>query len=134
MTIGMLLLGIICCTCGFVLADLLGKLLGFPGYITGFITGIGTAYFIFWAVLVGRLQIFFPLPLCRHGKCEGYNDYYWKTGTICGWEWWGIYRYRCKCANDEYIRKGRQFMLVLPDGATVPFRKLYGFRKWKEDK
>src|SRR5712692_4443927 len=43
-------------------------------------------------VLVGRLRLFFPFPLCRQGKCYRFGrDYVWRLGTLFGYEGKGIY-------------------------------------------
>ncbi len=129
MTLGMLLLGIFWFFCG-LLAHRLGESFGFFGYIVGFVCGAVAGYFVSWIVLVGRLRLFYPLPLCRRGNCQGYDAYHWPLRTVYGWEWWEIYRYRCNCEDGDYIRKGKQFLMFLPDGETAPFKKLTGFRKW----
>jgi hypothetical protein len=132
MTVGMLLLGIFWCFSGAIGANFLYGYLGVPGYIFGFVAGVAVGYLVSWLIMVARLLLLFPLPLCRRGKCQGYDQYYWKVGTVHGWEWWGIHRYRCNCENGEYIRKGKRFMIVLSDGELVPFKCLTGFRRWAD--
>jgi hypothetical protein len=118
---------------GAFLWSTLRKPLGQPGVwafgILGFVVGL----IITRAVLVGRLRLFFPLPLCRQGKCYRFGqDYVWRLGTLFGYETKGIYLYRCRC-GDTYIREGKRFMALLPDDTTRPYKKLVGFRKWEDD-
>lgn len=134
MTLGMLFYALLWFACGGVVGYELGKQFGILGYICGVLIGTGSCYIFTWAITVGRLRLFYPLPLCRCGKCQDYNDYDWPLGTVYGREWGGIYRYRCHCQKDEYVRKGSKFMIVLRDGTTKPFMKLASFRTWVEDK
>lgn len=85
-----------------------------------------------WALLLGRLLLFFPFPPCCRGQCGSIDEYTWNMGRIFGYERWRIYHYWCKC-GDEYIREGRRFYQVLPDGTRKPYLKLIGFRKWQAD-
>lgn len=133
MTVTMLVLGIFWGTCGALLSHELGKSFGVIGYITGYILGAFASYLFTWVFLVGRLLFFFPLPVCRQGCCQGYNNYDWPISTIHGWEGWKVYRYRCRC-QDEYIRVGKKFLEVLPDKQTRPYKKLVGFRRWTDDR
>lgn len=132
MTLGMLFTAIFIGFCGVLSASRLYILWGVFGGILGFVVGSVGAYIFLWVCLVGRLYLFFPLPLCRRGVCCGYEQYDWPIGTVCGWGWWGIYYYRCNC-GDKYIRKGKRFMIVLPDNKTVPFKRLVKFRRWVDD-
>lgn len=118
--------------CGAMLAGFAEKSFGAVGFIAGFFCGATISYFFTWVILVGRLRLFFPLPLCRQRKCQGYDNYHWPVRTIYGWEGWAIYRYRCNC-EDEYIRHGKRFIEVLPDGETLSYKKLHGFREWVDD-
>lgn len=82
-----------------------------------------------WAVSLSRLLLFFPFPSCRNGRCRGISAYYWSLGTTYGRERWGVYRYRC-CCGDEYIREGKRFFFVRPDGSKQPYMTLTDFRTW----
>jgi hypothetical protein len=86
-----------------------------------------------WAVSIGRLLLFFPFPSCCNGKCRDITAYEWRIGYIYGRKEWGVYHYRCRC-GDEYIREGKRFLRVLPDGSKEPYMILTGFRKWEKDK
>ena len=97
--------------------------------ILGFTAGV----LITRVCLIGRLRLFFPLPLCRQGKCYRLGqDYVWRLGTLFGYEGKGIYLYKCRC-GDMYIREGKRFTVLLPDDTTRPYKKLVGFRKWEDD-
>ena len=98
-----------------------------------------------WTVLLGRLLLFVPFPSCRKGKCHGIDDYSWGHGTFFGKCKWGVYWYKCRC-QDQYLRRGKKFMEFIPEttvppspwvninkGATRPYKKLVGFRKWADD-
>lgn len=130
----MLLFGMFWFACGGVVAFELGKRFGVVGYVCGVFIGMGCSYLFTWIITVGRLRLFYPLPLCQQGKCKDYDDYDWPVGTVYGREWGGIYRYRCNCHKDEYIRKGNKFLIVLSNQTTEPYKKLAGFRAWVEDK
>jgi hypothetical protein len=118
--------------CGFLLATHLQSW-GAVWVIIGFLTGGTVAFIITWFLLLGRLLLFFPLPICRNGKCSRFGkDYVWKKGTIYGWEKWGKYRYKCKC-GDQYVRQATKFMIVASDGSIHPYKKLVGFRHWEDD-
>ena len=78
--------------CGALLWFALGKPLGRPGIwvfgILGFVAGL----ILTRAVLIGRLRLFFPFPLCRQGKCYRFGqDYVWRLGTLFGYEARGIF-------------------------------------------
>jgi len=133
-TLGCLFTGTFCVTCGGLLARYAYMHFGPLGYVAGFFCGAIASYLIIWWFLIGRVLWLYPLPLCRHGRCQGYENYLWQYPRILGWEWWGKYRYRCSCEEyDEYVRKGRQFMIVGPNKELLPYKKLIGFRKWGED-
>ena len=118
--------------CGTELAIFLGKSWSVLGYTVGFLVGSIGAFTLTWAILLGHILLFFPFPTCRQGRCNCIADYVWKKGTIYGWEKGGVYRYRCKC-KDQYIRHGKKFMEVLPDGTRRSYKKLVGFRKWADE-
>lgn len=117
--------------CGVALGFLLGQSWGVAGFSIGLILGIAIAFLLTWLVLLGRLLVFFPFPPCAHGKCHRFRDFYWRKGTIYGWEG-GVYRYKCRC-GDEYIRRGRMWMKVLANDSTQPYKRLIGFRRWADD-
>lgn len=118
--------------CGALLAKDMGTAWGPVGYCFGFALGFIGAFVLTWAFLLGRFLLFFPFPSCQRGKCNRVADYVWKKGSIYGYEKGGIYRYKCRC-NDEYIRRGKRFLEVLPDGTARPYKRLIGFRKWADD-
>jgi hypothetical protein len=86
-------------------------------------------FLLVWAFLLGRLLLFFPFPPCRNGECRGIIAYQWPIGSIYGRVQWGVYDYWCRC-GDEYIREGKRFFRVLPDGSKKPYMTLTGFRTW----
>jgi hypothetical protein len=94
-----------------------------------------------WFLLLTRLLIFRPFPVCRKGKCRGIDDYYWQHGRYFGKCTWSFYLYCCRC-GDYYLRRGKRFMEWLPTeeskhdirkGITRPYLRLVGFRKWQAD-
>ena len=100
---------------------------------------------ITWTVLLSRLLLFFPFPMCQKGKCHSIDDYSWSMGSYFGKMRWGVYWYKCQC-GDEYLRRGKRFMKFIPEvvvppspwfninkGTTRPYKKLVGFRKWADD-
>src|SRR5882762_5454810 len=103
------------------------------GYGVSNLLGIIVGFLITRAILVGRLRLFFPLPLCRRGKCHTLGrDYVWRLGTLFGYETKGNYLHKCAC-GDMYVRKGTRFMELLPDDTRRPYKRLVGFRKWVDD-
>jgi hypothetical protein len=103
------------------------------GYGAFNLVGVILGLLITRAVLVGRLRVFFPLPLCRRGKCHKLGrDYVWRLGTLFGYETKGNYLYKCAC-GDIYVRQGTRFMELLPDGTRRPYKRLVGFRRWPDD-
>jgi hypothetical protein len=133
LTLPRLLVGTLWAFCGALLWLGLRKPLGRPGNYIFSLIGFLVGLIITRAVLRARLQLFFPLPLCRQGKCHRLGqDYVWRIGTLFGYETKGIYLYKCKC-GDTYIREGKRFMVLLPDDTRRPYKKLLGFRKWVDD-
>ena len=118
--------------CGALLALEFHRSLGASGYIVGFVVGFAGSFLLTWGVLLGRILLLFPFPICRQGKCRGLGAFVWKRGTIYGWEGEGSYRYKCKC-GDQYIRRGGQFIQVLPGGKEQPYKKLVSFRTWADE-
>ncbi len=103
------------------------------GYGVSNLLGIIVGFLITRAIVVGRLRLFFPLPLCRRGKCHTLGrDYVWRLGTLFGYETKGNYLHKCAC-GDMYVRKGTRFMELLPDDTRRPYKRLVGFRKWVDD-
>jgi hypothetical protein len=90
---------------------------------------ISGVFFIIWIVSLSRLLLFFPFPICRNGKCCDINTYCWTFGSIYGRQKWGVYFYQCHC-GDEYIRDGKKFYLLHPDGSKQPYMELTSFRTW----
>lgn len=103
---------------------------GIPGFVFGFLLAIpGTGYLLDYPRMV-----LYPLPPCRKGKCQGYDQYSIRVGSFNGGEGWNSYYYRCQC-EDVYVRRGRRFMEVSRDGTTRPYKRLVGFqtRTWITD-
>lgn len=117
--------------CGFFLGGLLSGWLKITRWVTT-PTAILIVLLLVWGVTIVRLLLVIPLPVCRGGTCRTLHDYRWKVGTICGRERWGEYHYQCRC-GDRYVRHGRRFMVLSPEGAKHPYKKLIGFRKWIDD-
>lgn len=136
-TLGCLFRGIVCTTCGALLAQYAYSYFGPLGGVAGFFCGAIAVYLLIWWLLVGRVLWLYPLPICRRGNCQDYENYKWRLNTILGWEPWGKYRYRCACegegCEEEYVRKGKRFLIVGPNKELRPYKKLIGFRKWGED-
>ena len=114
---------------GVVLADGLNRLFGLSRWIGGPLS-LSFVLLVVWASSLGRLLVFFPFPPCRRGQCRDIDAYTWVKGRIYGREKWGMYHYWCKC-GDEYIREGKRFLQVLPDGTRQAYMALVGFRKWQ---
>lgn len=142
-----LLAVVLCVGCGTALGGLSWRWGGEPpiGLVLRPALGVLFVTFLFWALQLGRLRLFFPLPLCRQGKCRTYRDYTWNVRTIYGRLGWGCYVYRCNC-GDHYFRRGKRFMeIVPPEGLdasgdiaiteenTRPYMRLAGFRQWGDD-
>jgi hypothetical protein len=117
---------------GVLLANQLPRSWGLVGHVVGFAIGFAGAVVLTWAIVVGRILVFMPYPICRQGRCSSMKEYSWPKGTVYGKTNSGEYRYRCKC-GDQYIRDGRRFMAVGHDGAKLPYKKLVGFHKWADD-
>jgi hypothetical protein len=67
--------------------DAFQKPWGRIGYGVFNLLGIISGFLITRAVLVGRLRVFFPLPLCRRRRCHTLGrDYVWRLGTLFGYE------------------------------------------------
>lgn len=126
----------LCLAAGIMAGNLLGKhfgsVYGTAGRWVADIVSAIAVLILVWLILLGRILLFFPFPTCRKGKCHSIGDYVWYVGSIYGRVRWGVYHYRCRC-GDEYIRKGRKFMEVLPDGTKRSYKQLVGFRKWADD-
>ncbi len=106
---------------------------GRVGYGIFSLSGIVVGFLITRTILEGRLGVFFPLPLCRRGKCRTLGRaYVWRLGTLFGYETKGNYLYRCAC-GDMYVRQGTRFMELLADDTRRPYKRLVGFRKWADD-
>ena len=105
---------------------------GIEGRCVGSLLGFLIASVLTWAIWLGRILLFYPFPACRLEKCRGIEDYRWSMDAIFGRVGRGVYLYSCKC-GDEYIREGKRFMEILPDGNKRPHKILVGFRKWVDD-
>jgi hypothetical protein len=118
--------------CGLVMGVLLKKHWGLAGLWLGFPLGVVGAFLFTWALLLGRILLFFPFPTCRQGKCRKISDYRWRPGTIYGYEGNGQYFYVCRCGT-TYVRQGKRFMEALSDGSCLGYKRLVGFRQWDVD-
>src|SRR5258708_290639 len=96
--------------CGATVALSLINTWGVIAAFIGFVLGVTGGITITWAITLGRILLFFPLPLCRQGKCQRFGkDYVWRKGTVYGKCKWGVYLYKCRC-GDQYLRRGKKFM------------------------
>ena len=133
LTVPRLLIAMFWSLCGGLLWLAIRRPWGKTGYWVFAFFGLAAGLIIIRPVLIGRLRLLFPFPLCRRGKCYRFGqDYVWRLGTLFGYEGKGIYLYGCRC-GDMYIREGKRFMALLPDDTTLPYKKLVGFRKWEDD-
>ena len=127
LTLPRLLVTTLWAVCGGLLWLDLRKPWGQPGFYVFSLFGFISGLILTRAFLKGRLQLFFPLPLCRQGKCYRLGqDYVWRLGTLFGYETKGIYLYRCRC-GDTYIREGRRFMQLLTNDTLHPSEKTSRF-------
>jgi hypothetical protein len=102
-------------------------------YAVGFVIGAGLADLLYYFVAYFRIRYLLPLPVCRSGACSVFErDYTYRIGTLLGWIDPGFYNYKCRC-GDEYVRLGRKFMLLEPDGSTQKYKVLRGYSKWVDD-
>jgi hypothetical protein len=119
---------------GLVLGRVVGNTLlaswGFGGRVVGVVICAATLLVLLWAVVLGRILLFFPFPTCRRGRCSTISDYAWDMGTLYGKRRWGTYSYTCRC-GDRYERVGRTFVAIDPDGSRSVLRRLRGFRTWE---
>jgi len=115
--------------CGVVLAQFLGRSLGWLGYLIGFLVGILIAFAVLY--LLGRVEscLLPHLPICRGGRCK-YKDY----ELIQGGHRDPGFLYRCKC-GDTYVHipAEKRFMELLPDGTKRPYKKRGFPGIWKDD-
>jgi hypothetical protein len=119
--------------CGGLLWLALRKPAGRLGYYGFALFGLIAGLIIARVFLLGRLQLFFPLPPCQQGKCHRLGrDYVWRLGTLFGYEGKGIYLYKCRC-GDTYIREGKRFGELLADDTIRPYKRLVAFRQWSDD-
>lgn len=126
-----LITAICCVAAGVAVADMLSSAFGIPGWaaVPLSITGV---LLLVWAVVLGRILLFFPFPPCKRGTCQGIGAYTWAKGRIYGRERWRTYRYWCGC-GDEYVRRGDEFRQVLSDGEERPYLRLDQFGKWRSE-
>jgi hypothetical protein len=132
LTLRRLLVLIICVSFGSELGIGLGRRWGLIGLAIGFPLGTFLAVYCADFIVVGWYRLFIHFPHCRNGKCSQPSDYMWLAGTFYGCEGWRKFRYRCRC-GDIYLRKGRHFMEVLPDGTLRLYKKQIGFGKWEDE-
>jgi hypothetical protein len=133
LTLPRLLITTLWALCGALLWFGVRRPWGKPGYYVFSVVGCIAGLTITRALLVGRLRLLFPFPLCQQGKCHRLGqDYVWRLGTLFGYEGKGIYLYKCRC-GDLYMREGKRFMELLQDDTRRPYKKLVAFRKWADD-
>lgn len=98
------------------------------GAVAGGLAGVVFVYAIWGALwLIGRFwYLWRPLrPVCRSGCCrEGDYELVEVSGTRTVW--------LCGCGT-KYVRSGRLFSELLPDGTTRPYMRRGGIRGWKLD-
>jgi hypothetical protein len=97
------------------------------GYVVGLPLGFATGVAILKGIVLlsSAWHIFFPLrPDCSAGKCRsnGYNTEI-KTGHLI---------YTCKCGK-SYMRDGRKFIALMPDGSKHPYKRLDRWGRWVDD-
>jgi hypothetical protein len=104
----------------------LGLLIGAPvGAVVGAV--------VFVVSVRARIRYLLPLPCCRNGVCKIFErDYTYARGRIIGWLDPGLYHFRCAC-GDDYLRRGRRFMLIASDGAPIPYKRLIRWHEWIDD-
>jgi hypothetical protein len=141
LTGGMLLFSALWIVCGELLAFYIMWSSGLNGWIANFIwivvfiVGTIGSYVLTVILLERWVRFFYPLPPCRHGRCQG-TDYEPRGYNYQRFAW-GMYRYRCNC-GDYYVRFGKRFLLGHFDEEKrptylSPYKKLIGFRKWGDD-
>ena len=101
-------------------------------YWVSYLFSFFVVFFSSWAFFLGRILLFYPFPSCRNGKCSSIDDYTSNWGSLFGREKWGLYCYKCGCGL-AYVRVGKRFMEVLPDGTRRSYKRLVGCRKWIDD-
>ncbi len=114
---------------GYTLAIRLNERWGLYTWI-GIPASIALVYLLLWVLSLMRIILIFPLPPCKQGLCRGIDGYTWVMGHIYGRERRGTFHYWCKC-GDEYVREGKRFFYVCPDGTRQIYMTLVGFRKWQ---
>ena len=119
---------------GVLVSSQTGRFFGTLGYCVGFFFGVFVTFclfLLFVQLFRGFVVLFFPCPTCRRGSCRSYGDYVWRVGSFYGYEKWRVWRFKCRC-DDQYIFDGIILKEVLPNGTTKPYKKLVGFRKWRD--
>jgi hypothetical protein len=130
-------------TCGALIGMLLCRWTGTPieslGFYVSSVLSCLILIIILWVFILGRLLLFYPLPICRNGKCCGYKEYSWSTMSIYGRMQWGHYL---------YLRHHKKFIeIVAPEpsdsqfGEWIPiteaniraYKRLSKFRNWIDD-
>ncbi len=95
-----------------------GFLIGLPlGYVGSFLATRG--------LLLVLVAVFPNRPKCLRGLCSRL-DYELVDPRSDPWVW------RCKC-DDSYVRDGKRFMQIEPDGTRRPYKKLNSLRFWVDD-
>lgn len=114
---------------------------GSPVSKWGYWIGFTIAYFpcsilVYWLICMYAKSIL-SVPCCRQRcYCKVGEDYTYLENTACGWIGRGFY-FKCKC-GEEYLRRGRRFLRVLPgDGKAwyklARYKKMKGWRTWVDD-
>jgi hypothetical protein len=119
--------------CGALTWMVFQKPWGRIGYGIFNLLGIVVGLLIAFAILQGRLRLFFPLPLCRRGKCRMLGrDYVLEAGH----PFWirNERQLPIQMRVWGYVRSSRDaIMELLPDDTRRPYKRLVGFRKWADD-
>lgn len=131
MNISELLFFIFNCLCAFLLGRHLSSDLGTAGWLIGVPLGFALGVGVVKGISAGakrwhRWCMSHPdCPVCRRGKCSAtdFEQYqFTQEGVI----------YRCRC-GDPYLRKGRRFLEILPNGSQRPYMVRKAFCGWQRD-
>ena len=66
-----------------------------------------------------------PYPVCEHGTCT-WDDYHAVNSRGEDVE------FMCKCGK-RYLKTGQQFLKLLDDGRTLPYKRLGTGHQWEDD-
>ncbi len=122
---------------------------GHAGLLVVIFISVTLLSLLLWFLLLGKLLLFYPLPICRQGHCSTLKDYSWDRGTLYGRVKWACYIYRCRC-GDHYLLRRNKFMVIIPpcpspgssdpgdyvvltENNTRPYKRLVEYRQWEDD-